>query len=142
MIWAMPSRDNRIENDRIARRAARLAAEAEDLYIPPPDSECEVDVAEYPLSKGHKIHVTLVMKDRRLVRFFIAWMALDRDGEWSERYSVCTRHGHLHEHVTGHHRPNDGVNIEPLRSQADVETSHDLAYDRVHNRYIFAVGNA
>lgn len=136
----MPSRDNRIENERVARRSARAALASTDLYEPPPQGDCDVDTAEYFLSQDHYIHVTLKLHQGRLVGFFIAWMALDRDGEWSERYSVCTAHGYLHEHTTGHHRQDDRVDIQPLRSQVDVQESHDRAYELVHTRYIFAVG--
>lgn len=138
----MPSRDNRIENDRIARRAARAAPDSVELYEAPPSIDCDVDTAEYFLSKDHYIHVTLRLHEGRLVGFFMAWMARDRDGEWSERYSVCTSHGYLHEHTTGHHRAGDRIDIHPLRSQVDVQEGHDRAYELVHSRYIFAVGGS
>lgn len=136
----MPSRDNRIENDRLARRAARQAHEALDLYSPPSEVECDVDRTEIWLSNDHQILTVLHFHERRLVRFFIAWLARDRDGEWSERFSVCAQHGYLHQHTTGHHREDDRVDIRPLRSQVDVQEAHDEAYDLVHNRYIFATG--
>lgn len=134
-----PSRDNRIENDRMSRRAARDASRP-DLYEAPADSECDIETSEIWLNKSHHLRVVYAYQHRRLVRFFIAWMALDRDGEWSERYSVCTRHGHLHEHTTGHHRPDDRRDLRELRSQVDVQECHDEAYEKVHNRYVFATG--
>jgi hypothetical protein len=136
----MPSRDNRIENDRQSRRAARDAQQSVELYKPPSEDECFKDENEIYLSKHHQILTVLWFHEGRLVRFFIAWMSRDRDGEWSERYSVCAQHGYFHEHTTGHHRPDDRQDILPLRSQVDVQECHDSGYERVHNRYIFATG--
>ncbi|MFE7067404.1 hypothetical protein [Microbacterium sp. NPDC057658] len=124
----------------MARRAAKEALEKRELFEPPPDDLCDIDVSEIYLGEEHQIIVKLGFHEGRLVLFFIAWMARDRDGEWSERYSVCTKHGHLHEHPTGHHRPNDRVDLQPLRSQVDVQESYDKAYERVHSRYIYATG--
>lgn len=117
---------------------AQAEVDAASTYEPPEDSE--PSPLEYRLDSTNRIHATLYYYERRLVRFFIAWQCLDRAGDWVERYSVCTSHGSLHEHTTGHQRPGDARHIEWLYSQADVQECHDRAYDMVHARYQFANG--
>lgn len=112
----------------------------EELYHPPAEADCDVDPSELYLDPDNRLHVTLYWCDGRLVRFFMAWQSREHVGEWSERYSVCTKHGMLHEHTTGHQEPNDSRHVLSLYSQADVQDCHDRAYDMVHSRYQFASG--
>lgn len=120
-------------------REQRKAMESElntgQLYHAPPADECDVDPSDAFLDPTNRLHTTYYYYRGRLVRFFMAWQSLERGEEWIERYSVCTKHGYLHEHRTGHQMPDDARNIDPLYSQADVQESHDKAYDMVLNRY-------
>lgn len=138
----MPNRNDRIANDRRARRDARESELLESLWEAPADNECDKDESIYDLPlRGHRLVVVLVSQHGRLVRFFIAWEAWsESNGRWEERYSICTRHGYVHEHLTGHRQPNDRRNIAPITAQVDVQESHDNAYEMVHNRYIEATG--
>lgn len=119
---------------------ASAAVDAERLYKPPDECDCDVFPSEVRLDKTNRLHVTLYFHGGRLVRFFMAWQCIDREGQWVERYSVCTMHGNLHEHTTGHQTPNDARTVMWLYSQPDVQDCHDKAYDMVLNRYQFANG--
>ena len=109
------------------------------LYEPPPPKDCREDSSFFEPSDGHRIISTLVWYRGRLVRFYFAWCVV-KDGDWVERYSVCTRHGWLHEHRTGHRGKYDRRDLEPLYSQVDVQEAHDKAYNLVHNRYLKGIG--
>ncbi len=135
-----PSRENRIENDRKARRMAKGFSPELELYTPPDDDACEIQEQELWLSAQNRIMLVMVLDNRRLVRFFVAWQTRDRDGDWTEKYSVCTKHGWLHEHTTGHHSPDDRKNRKPLYSQVDVQECYDEAYELVHGRYLETTG--
>jgi len=66
----------------------------------------------------------LVTCDGKLVEFAVV-LSRDQGGEWVEVYSVDTKHGLLHEHLSGHRRPNDRRDIKPLLTQVDVQESLD-----------------
>lgn len=132
------ARARRDTKDHLALASAEV--NAEQLYHPPDESECDVDPSELYLDPLNRLHVTLYWRDGRLVRFFMAWQSREYRGDWDERYSVCTLHGYLHEHTSGHQVANDIRNVAPLYSQADVQDCHDQAYDMVHSRYQFASG--
>ncbi|MDR6867706.1 hypothetical protein J2Y69_002310 [Microbacterium resistens] len=132
------SRARREAKDHLALSQTEI--DAETLYHPPEECDCVVLPQEIYLDATNQMLVVLYLHQQRLVRFFMAWQCRTRDGDWAERYSVCTLHGYLHEHTTGHSQPNDRRDVTPLYSQADVQECHDRAYDLVHTRYQFANG--
>lgn len=66
----------------------------------------------------------LVRADGKLVEYAIV-LTRHQGGEWTEVYSVDTKHGVLHEHISGHRRANDRRDIRPLYTQVDVQESFD-----------------
>lgn len=117
-----------------------VAIDAEQLYFSPDADDCDSVLSQaYLLDSLNRLHTALYYQDGKLVRFFFAWQCLDRAGDWVERYSVCTMHGYLHEHTTGHQKP-DRRDVKALYSQTDVQDCHDKAYDMVLERFQFASG--
>lgn len=68
----------------------------------------------------------LVVHEDKLVEYALVLTRRQQD-RWVEVYSVDTRHGVLHEHVSGHQRENDRRDVQPLYTQVDVQESFDTA---------------
>lgn len=131
---------NKLLEKRAEKQAlAEFALAAEETLYHPPETDCEKSPDEVYLDEQHHLVVVTYAHLGKLVRFFIALKkTVDHEDDPVEQYSVCTLHGYLHEHTTGHQRPNDRRDIRPLHSQVDVQESFDGAYDMVFDRYLQA----
>lgn len=113
MLVCMAGRFGRQHRDRQRRESkAQLAALGGSLFVRP-DAACvetrntvDLDDPEF------RLDVRLVVHEEKLVEYAVV-LSRRQAEEWTEVYSVDTRHGTLHEHVSGHRRSNDSKEIRP-----------------------------
>lgn len=129
----MARKQERMQN---AKRVRALRAKSEvHLYEVAADLEVREETYPTDLVCGCRIVQRLVSSHFALVYFAIVWVKKVDLEEWEEQYSCDTGHGHFHEHVTGHRKPNDARNLRPLYSHVDVQECFDRGYDLVHDRH-------
>lgn len=105
-------------------------------YEPPPPSECDSQTHEVELAgEIYRIVQRMQYHGGRLVEFAIILCKRDRRGNWSEIYSVDTKHGSLHVHPTGHRTP-ERHTVSPIYTQVDVQESFDIGYRMVEEWHI------
>ena len=121
----------RQHRNRQRREAKAQMAVATGAFYSRPDSGC----SEYQQSveledSDFRYTQRLVTHEGKLVEYALI---LDRlqGGQWVEVYSVDTKHGVLHEHISGHQRKGDRRDIQPLYTQVDVQESLDDAADQL-----------
>lgn len=110
----------------LQRREARaLATPAPGALFIKPETGCvevqntvELDDPDFRLTQR------LVTHEKKLVEYALVLSRL-QGGQWVQVYSVDTKHGVLHEHISGHQRNNDRRDIQPLYTQVDVQESLD-----------------
>lgn len=119
-----------MQNEKRAKAAARGSG-VPALYEPPTGVVSREDTYPTDLVCGCRIIQRLVYVDFLLVSFAIVWAVRVGEDTWEEEYSCDSGHGHFHQHIFGHKKPNDARNIMPLYSQADVEQCFDKGYDLV-----------
>ena len=66
----------------------------------------------------------LVTHESKLVEYALV-LSRQQGGDWVEVYSLDTKHGYLHEHISGHARKGDRRDVRPLYTQVDVQESLD-----------------
>lgn len=132
-LRGMARKQERMHNAKRAR-AERAKSEV-SLYEVPDDLDLREETYPTDLVCGCRIVQRLVSADFALVYFAIVWAKKVDVDEWEEQYSCDTGHGHFHEHVTGHRKPNDARILRPLYSHVDVQECFDRGYDLVQDRH-------
>lgn len=114
---------------------AMLAAAATNALYVKPESGCVETRQEVELEDPDFLYSQrLVIHENKLVEYALVLCRL-QGGEWVEVYSLDTRHGGLHEHISGHKRKDDKREIRPLYTQVDVQESLDTADQLVLEMY-------
>jgi hypothetical protein len=102
-----------------------VADQERGSYQPPDRSECSQRAWYQSLDDADTIRVDhrLFRSGGRLVDFAILVLAVDIDGEWSERARADCCHGHVHlHHVNG-----EVTSIGPLHEDGDVARLFECA---------------
>lgn len=110
----------------LERREARAQSSlADGAFFVRPDTDCEEARQDVELDDpDFRFSQRLVTHEGKLVEYALVLSRI-QGGQWVEVYSVDTRHGVLHEHISGHQRKGDRRDIQPLYTQVDVQESLD-----------------
>jgi hypothetical protein len=110
----------------LQRRAARQQVEIVDqAFFVRPGAGCVESRQEVELDDSEfRISQRLVVYEEKLVEYALV-LCRFQGGEWAEVYSIDTRHGVLHEHISGHRRKDDRRDLYALYTQVDVQESLD-----------------
>ncbi len=103
-----------------------MAAAKNGALFTKPDTGCvETRIKVELEDPDFRIDQRLVTHETKLVEYAVVLSRRWRDGPWDQVYMVDTLHGTLHEHLSGHHRDNDGREIRAMYTQVDVQESLD-----------------
>jgi hypothetical protein len=110
----------------LQRRQARTQLEnITQSFFAKPATGCVETNQEFEMDDpAFRVKQRLVAHDTKLVEFAVVLCRL-QEGQWVEVYSIDSKHGMLHEHVSGHKRKDDRRDIHPLYTQVDVQESLD-----------------
>lgn len=101
---------------------------------------CRVEQIPVELDPGNELLLVIHYDDRRKVVWFAILLNRVENARGREIYSVDTGHGYFHEHTSGHQKPNDRKDLEPLYSQVSVQESYDVGYELVMRKYSAVTG--
>lgn len=98
---------------------------AEQAFFVRPEAGCIESQQEVELDDPEfRLIQRLVAHEMKLVEFALVLSRL-QGGQWVEVYSIDTKHGVLHEHISGHTRKDDRRDLGALYTQVDVQESLD-----------------
>lgn len=120
----------------LQRRESRAQVATTQSLFERPDSGCVETRHPVELEDpDFRLNQRLVSHEEKLVEYALV-LSRFQGGRWVEVYSVDTRHGVLHEHISGHQRENDRRDIRALHTQVDVQESlDDPAWELVLAKY-------
>jgi hypothetical protein len=124
---------DRAQRSQDAKRAARASREPlQQLWTPPPSTECHDANEEIYLDEANRIRIRRRTWREQLVDFAVVHIHLEDIG-WIEMASIDCCHGYVHRHDEGHGKRSA---ILAIQSQLDVQRSINPAFDEVYSRYV------
>ena len=132
----MATRYGRQHRDRQRRESRAQQGVTTQPLFERPDSGCVETRHPVELEdRDFRLNQRLVTHEEKLVEYALV-LTRFQGGRWVEVYSIDTRHGALHEHISGHQRDNDRRDIRALYTQVDVQESlDDPAWELVLAKY-------